>query len=173
MVLEARQLDQAEHLLHPRGALLAAPAQQLERQADVLRDRSPVVEHGLLEDYPVVVVEPRPVGGLAVHLDGPRSGLDQVADDPQQRRLAAPRGADQRDELARLHLEVNALERGHAGLELLRNAFDRDGGVVAHAMFSGARRRTSRSAIRMAAKKARPRAAQTMFVAQRRSGPVE
>ena len=37
----------------------AVPAEQLERQRDVLRDRAPVEEHGVLEDDPVVVVEPR------------------------------------------------------------------------------------------------------------------
>ena len=39
-------------------------------------------------------------GRLAVHDDVARRRLDQVADDPQQRRLAAARRADQRDELA-------------------------------------------------------------------------
>ena len=47
-------------------ALRAVPAEHLERQRDVLRDRAPVEEHGVLEDDPVVAVEPRLLRGLAV-----------------------------------------------------------------------------------------------------------
>ena len=59
VVLEAGQLDELEHLVDARLAPRAVPAEQLERQRDVLRDRAPVEEHGVLEDDPVVAVEPR------------------------------------------------------------------------------------------------------------------
>src|SRR5581483_8953048 len=90
MVAEARELDQLEHLPDAAAAPIALPAEHLERQRDVLRDRAPVEEHGVLEDDPVVAVVARLARALAV--DGDRAGgwLDEVADQPQQRRLAAP-----------------------------------------------------------------------------------
>ena len=87
---------------HARRAPGAAPAEHLERQRDVLRDGAPVEEHGRLEDDPVVAVDAGLVRRLPVHGDPPGRRLDEVADDPQQRRLAAARRPDQRDELARL-----------------------------------------------------------------------
>jgi hypothetical protein len=134
VVLEPRQLDERHHLADALGAALAVPAEQLERQADVARDRAPVVEDGVLEDDPVVAVEPRAVRVLAVDDDAADRRLDQVADDPQKGRLAAAGRPDQRDELARLHLEVDPVEREHvAPLEPLRHALDRDGGRLRHA----------------------------------------
>ena len=108
---------------HARLAAPPVPAGHLERQRDVLRDRAPVVEDGVLEDDPVVAVEPGLVRGLAVDEHVALARPDQVADDPQQRRLAAAGGADQRDELARLDVEVDPVEREHvAALEALREA---------------------------------------------------
>ena len=174
VVLEALELDQLEQLPYARRTLLAAPLQQLERQRDVLRDRAPVVEHRLLEDDSVVVVEPGAVSGLAVDLDDALARLDQVADDPQERRLAAAGRADQRDELPRADLEIDLGQRRHACLERLREALDRDGRLgLAQATFSGARRSTRRSAIRTAAKNASPSAAHTMLVAHSLVGAVE
>ena len=100
--------------------------------------------------------------------------LDQVADDPQQRRLAAAGRSDQGDELARLDVEVDPVEREHvAALEALREPGDRDGGGFgAHATCSGARRTSSRSAIATTEKKMIPSPAAMMFVAQRLSGEV-
>ena len=137
-------------------------------------DRAPVVEDGVLEDDPVVAVEPGLVGALAVDEHVALARLDQVADDPQQRRLAAAGRADQGDELARLHVEVDPVEREHvAALEALREPGDRDGGGIrAHATCSGARRTSSRSAIATTEKKRIPSVAAMMFVAQRLSGEV-
>ena len=138
-----------------------------------LRDGPPVVEHGVLEDDPVVAVEPRLVRGLAVDERPRRRGLDQVADDAQQRRLAAARRADQRDELARADVEVDVLERDDpAALELLRHALERDGG-----------RRRSCDVLRRAAndellgdrddeEEEMPSSAAMMFVAQRLGGEL-
>src|SRR4029079_2380912 len=106
-------------------------------------------------------------GGLAVDGDPAAGRLDQVADDAQERRLAAPGRPDQRDELALLDLEVDVLERDGAALELLRDAVDRDDG---HATCSGARRTTTFSAPMTIRKKAMPSAAAMMFVAQRFCG---
>ncbi len=131
VLLEAGQLDEVDHLADAGLAALAVPAGHLERQGDVLRHRAPVVEDGVLEDDPVVAVEPGPVRGLAVDQHVALARPDQVADDPQQRRLAAARRADQRDELARLDVEVDPVEREHvAALEALRQPGDRDGSGV-------------------------------------------
>ena len=69
-------------------------------QLDVLRDRPPLQQPGLLERDPVVLVEPGLPGGLAADAHRARARLLQVGDHPQQRRLPAPRRADQRHELA-------------------------------------------------------------------------
>ena len=111
------------------------------------------------------------VSRLAVHdhLAGRR--LDQVADDPEERRLAAAGRADQRDELSGLDLEVDRIEREHlAADERAREAAQRDGRRVRHAKCSGARRTTSFSASATTPKKAMPSAAATRLVAQRLGG---
>jgi hypothetical protein len=83
VALEAGQLDELEHLPDPLLPLRALPAQHLQRQGDVLGDRAPVEEDGVLEDDPVVAVEPGLVRGLPVDGDGARGRLDQVADHAQ------------------------------------------------------------------------------------------
>ena len=122
VVAEAAQLDEIEHLLDALASPLAIPAGELERQRDVLHDRAPVVEHGILEDDPVVVVAARLPRGLAVHDGGALRRLDEVADDAEKRRLAAAGRSDQRDELALLDLEVDALQRDGSAFELLCDA---------------------------------------------------
>jgi hypothetical protein len=119
VVLEPGELDELDQLLHPRGAALAVPAEHLERERDVLGDGTPVVEDGVLEDHPVVAVEPRLVGRLPVDHDLALARLHQVADDAKQRRLAAARRAYQRNELARGDLEVDSANRLHAAREAL------------------------------------------------------
>ena len=170
--LEAGQLDELEHLPDALLPLRPVPAEQLEGERDVPLHGAPVVEHGVLEDDPVVVVDARLVRGLAVDAQAPRRRLHEVADDPQQRRLPASRRPDQRDELARRDLEVDVLQRGDARAEGLREPLDRDDalGRAGHAKFSGARRRISRSASATAPNSTRPSTAQTMFVAQRNVG---
>src|SRR5581483_8891011 len=119
-------------------------------------------------------VEPRPVRALAVDGHGAARRLDQVADDAEQCRLAAPRRADQRDELAGADVHVDAFERGHAAAERFADAGDLDDVCgPGHATFSGAPRSTRRSAARTARKKTIPSAAQTTFVAQRNVGSSE
>src|SRR5690606_26012516 len=61
-----------------------------------------------------------------------RRGLEQVGDQPELGRLAAPGGADQRDELARLDHQVHLDERRDlvrpSDVEDLRDAEELDGG---------------------------------------------
>ena len=124
--LETGQLDELEHLGDPLLPPRPVPAEQLERQRDVPHHRPPVVEDRVLEDDSVVVVEAGLVRRLPVHEQRPRARLDQVADDAEERRLAAARRADERDELPRRDLEIDVLERRHAGAKGLREPLDRD-----------------------------------------------
>ena len=77
------------------------PAGSSSGSSTLRRDRAPVEEPGLLERDPVVVVEPGLRAGLPSTSTVPAVGVDQVADQAQQRRLAAAGRPDQRDELAR------------------------------------------------------------------------
>ena len=56
----------------------------------------------MLEDEPELARQARAHRRAAAHLDGPAGGLEHVGDQAQQRRLAAARRADQRDQLAAL-----------------------------------------------------------------------
>ena len=112
---EAFELDQLQELARPTCALVPGEAHDLERQLDVPRDRSPVHEHRRLEHHPVIPVEPCAAGGLAVHEDLPRGRGRQVADQPQQCRLATPRRTDEGHELALADLQVDPLERFDSG----------------------------------------------------------
>jgi hypothetical protein len=80
MVAEVLELDELEHLFDARLATRAVPAEELERQRDVLADGPPLEEHGVLEDDPVVVVGARLSRRLAVDRDGARRRIDQIAD---------------------------------------------------------------------------------------------
>ncbi len=104
----------------------------LERQLDVALHGPPVEQDRRLEDHPVIAVAPSPLGGFAVHGDRARRGRGQVADEAEQRRLAAARRPDERDELARGDGQVDVDECLHAAgalgapLEDLRDAGDLD-----------------------------------------------
>ena len=175
VLLEALQLHEVDQLLDPLDPLPAVPAEDLERQPDVLLHGAPVEEHSVLEDDAVVAVEPRPVRALAVDHDVPARRLDQVADDPEERRLAAAGRPDQGDELPGADLEVDALERPDLALcELLRDGLELDDiRLLVHATCSGARRTTIFSTTTTTRKKTIPSAAATRFVAHRFSGVVE
>ena len=174
MVLEARELDELDHLADPLGAARTVPVEHLERKSDVLGHRTPVVENGVLKDDPVVAVEPRLVRLLAIDHHLARGRRDEVADDAEERRLATPGRADQRDELARTHLEVDLLQRADAAArEVLRQRLERDDrSLLVHTKCSGARLTTSFSVRTMRRKKAMPRSAAMMLVAQRLSGEL-
>ena len=66
----------------------------------------------LLEDVADVAVVAALGRRRGAHSECPVGGFDEPADDSQKRRLAAPRGTDDGDELARLDAEVDALDRG-------------------------------------------------------------
>jgi hypothetical protein len=104
---------------------------QPERQLDVALDRAPFEQSRLLEGDAVVLVQPRAPGRLAVDEHRALGRLDEVGDDPQQRRLPAAGRPDQRDELAGADGEVDAGERLHRGralAEALSEALECDRG---------------------------------------------
>ena len=162
-------------------------AHQLERQSDVGLDRAPVEQHRRLEDHAVFAAESGVVGGLAVDLGHAGSRPDQVADDAQQRALAAAGRADERHELARLDRQVDVLESGHSavlGLEDLADVCQSDcrrAAVVAvvagrrsrHAAAPRPRRVSAAiSTTRTTRKNMMPTSEATRIVAQSFSGPV-
>ena len=85
--------------------------------------------------------------------------------------LPQPGRPDERDELARLELELDVLECGDVALrERLRHALDLDD---THATFSGARRTIAFSARTTSTKKAIPRNAAITSVAHSSCGSIE
>ena len=68
---------------------------------------------------------PRDVGPS--HADGPGVGRLEPADEPEQRRLPAPRRAQERHERARGHGQRDAVDGGHVAVAL-DDAVDLDGG---------------------------------------------
>ena len=66
---ERVEVDEAQHLLGPRLPLGGRPAQDLQRQLDVPGHVPPLEQDRGLEDHPVVAIEPRPGGRLAVDQD--------------------------------------------------------------------------------------------------------
>jgi hypothetical protein len=97
------------HALEPRGhplvGLAAGDAGDVEAEADVGRHRLPRVDAVVLEDHRRRVGD---VGGDP-HLAGARA--QQPGDDPQEGGLPAARRADDRDELAVGHVEVDGAQR--------------------------------------------------------------
>jgi hypothetical protein len=142
---EVRQPDQLEQLAGTGAPPRPVPAAQLQWQLHIAGDRAPLHQPGLLEGDPVVLVEPGLPGGLPVDGDGARGRLDQVRDQPQQRRLAAAGRPDERDELAGLDREVDVGERGHVGpaAEGLPDTGQLHG--LAHGTVPGPRRRERRA----------------------------
>ena len=72
----------------------------------------------MLKRHAVVLIEPRLSRRLVVDRDRALCRLEQIGDQSQQRRLATTRWADQRNELARLDLQVDVVQR----IDLFRSA---------------------------------------------------
>ena len=146
----SRQLHQVEHLERALATLGLAPVLQLQRELDVLRHGPPVEQPGLLERHPVVLIEPRLAGRLAVHHDLAGGRLGQVRDQAELGRLAASRGTDQRDELAGLDREVDVHQRVDgvrpAGVEDLREVADLDARSLGQSPSDGCASRRRRRA---------------------------
>jgi hypothetical protein len=127
-VLEAGQADQLEHRARPARALGLPEAALLEAVGDVVahaqvREERVGLEHRV--DVALVGGQPGDVVPADPHLAfvGPLEARDQA----QRRRLPAPRRPEEREELARPDLEVDAVD-GRDVAESLRDSDELDVG---------------------------------------------
>src|SRR3546814_382824 len=121
----AGELHQGEHLLDPLGALLPGAAQHFQPEADVLSYRQVGEQRVALEHRVDRSLERRQAAQrAALQEDLAAARLFETADQPQQRGLAAARGAQQREELVLADREGNVVEgvnRLFTGAEGLRD----------------------------------------------------
>jgi len=111
---------------HARQALPEVQAAHQQRRADVFAHRHVRVEGVTLEHHGAVAFAGRQRQQVALaEVQGTGVGLVQAGDQAQQGGLAAARGAEQGEELAVAHGEVQALEHV-GGAELFAQAVDVD-----------------------------------------------
>ena len=128
-VLEAEQL---RHVLYAPPCFLLRRSPDLEPVADVLADIHVRVERVALEHHRDVAAAWRQVGDVsATDRDAALADLLEPRDHPEQRRLAATRGADEDEELAVLDAQVDVLDGDHSAGEDLRQVFELDLGHAA------------------------------------------
>ena len=124
---EIGQADQRERGIDIARGGGARHAGEVERQPDVGRDAGPRHEGRTLEHHRQAAS--RTAGGVeAVAPPRDRAGIrrDQARHQIEQRRLAAPRRPEQRQELAAAHVEIHRRERVRARAVGLLHAADRD-----------------------------------------------
>ncbi len=122
-----RQADQFQQLVNARLDLALLRAAVDEAVAHVVRDRQIGKERVRLEhDAVVALVRRQPRDVLAVLQDLSGRLRFQARDDAQQRGLAAARGAEKAQHLARVHAQVHVTQRAE-GFEVLVNADDLEG----------------------------------------------
>ena len=123
-VAHVRQAHQVEDFGHPRAALGAG--QTVEPEGDIGRDVEVGEERVVLEDQADATLlrrDPARPGDLAAtELDGAGVGSLEPGRQPQQRGLAAPGGADEREDLAGRDVEVDGADRVVLGVRLRRAA---------------------------------------------------
>ena len=105
------------HEPHERvdGVVSDLHAGQLQGEPDVGDHRPPRQQRRLLERDPEVMIAAGGRGILPVHQRLPTGGRFEIREDPQDRRLAAPRRAEQGGERAHRRCEVDALQRDDFG----------------------------------------------------------
>ena len=95
---EVEEADLLQHLARPLAALLRRDPLELQAVLDVLLDREPAERRVGLEDHAAVAA--RLADRLPVEEDLPLRRREEAGDGLQDRRLAAPRGAEEDDDLA-------------------------------------------------------------------------
>ena len=114
-LLAAGQLHQLERLAHAGADLVLRDLAPLEPERHVVRDVQVLEQRVALEDrVHVALVRRHRLDRLALEVDVPRAGQLEAGDHAQRGGLAAPRRAEQREELALPDLEVELLD----GLEV-------------------------------------------------------
>ena len=116
---EVAHLHHVEDALYLDADLVLRHPPHLEAEGHVLGHRHVRPDRVALEDHRHVALLGRQRGARrgdapAVHLDGALTRLEEARDHPEGGRLAAAGGAEQRDELAGLQGEREAVDRGHA-----------------------------------------------------------
>ncbi len=99
--------------MRPRSAGRVIQAVELAEELEVLTHREDGIDARLLRGDPEEFGRSGtvPDGVDTTDGDGARVGAEQAGDDRQQRRLAGSIAPEQADDLARLHVEVDALKR--------------------------------------------------------------
>src|SRR4051812_12309377 len=106
------EADELEQLADASRALALVPAADLQPELDVLRGRHVREQRVRLEHHAHVALRRRDVRDvLAVDDDPAAVGSIEAGDEPQRRRLAAARRAEQREELALAELHLDPVER--------------------------------------------------------------
>jgi hypothetical protein len=125
-------VHQLQELVDPGPDLGLGPLADLQPEGHVPEHRQVLERRVVLEHEPDVALLGRQAGGVeALDHHGPLVRVLEAGDDPQQRRLAAAAGTEQRRELAGGDGEVDVVERDEIA-EALRHARDLD----AHVRFS-------------------------------------
>jgi hypothetical protein len=130
MAARFRETDARQRLRDRRIPLGARHVREIERQSHVCGDRCPRHQRWRLEhesDAPAFA--PGCVERFTPPGDAPRGRSRKPGNESQQRRLAATRGADDRQQLARAYVEIDAGERARARVERLRDTAQCDDAV--------------------------------------------
>src|ERR1041385_3926712 len=109
MVLEAGEADLPDQVERAAPPLVLVDAANLERDLDVLDERAPGQQVVFLRDVTDIGVDA--VDGAAGVADRPAARRQKTDDEIQERRLAASRGPDDRDELTLLNGEIHCVDR--------------------------------------------------------------
>ena len=127
---EGRHLHEREEARDGRADLGAGVPAGPKAEGDVLGDAEMGEERVVLEHDADVAPVRRQAGDVApVERHAAAVGREETGHDPEQRGLAAARGAEQRDELARPHGEVDAAQHGRRAEALLGTRDVQEGGL--------------------------------------------
>ena len=125
-VLESEDVG---HVVHPPVAFVPVGAPHPQAERHVPPHGHARVEGVALEHHRDVALLRQLVGHVLVaDVDAAAGHLLQPGDHPQQRRLAAPRRADEHHELTRLDREVHVADRVDAAAEALAHVLEPDAG---------------------------------------------
>ena len=94
---EVSETHHVEEFFH--AGIATGDSVKFERECDVVRDRTPRQQAGLLEGNPIVLIEPRLPRAFAKNLDGTGGCTVEVGNEPHESGLAAARRPDKGDEL--------------------------------------------------------------------------
>src|SRR4029077_1091107 len=115
--LEASESDGADDLLASRPNFVNRQSRRLKHHVDIFRDGQPWIQRETLEDDAHTGRESAdlasPIKDLALRR------LNETSEDPQDRRLTAPRGPEQRYDFGWLDGDVDIFQ--HAQLRAVRH----------------------------------------------------